>query len=125
MTITTIGTLLGRLDVETVAPSWDGQHDGLQTVYRPRGIYLDNDGRWHHWMAPGHDYELERDVQGWVVTCGTWPGGHTYRLGTDEKRAFALPADGAMVHLDDARRYGIRSTWSDEADRFVFDLYEF
>lgn len=77
--------------------------------YRPAGIYLQNDGKWHYWMAPGNEYELVRDATGWLVTCFTWAPGHTYRLAANGEYVDSIPLDdGTTVKLDPSRRYLLR-----------------
>lgn len=76
---------------------------------RPYGVYLQNDGVRPYWLEPDRQYELSRDDLGWVVTCRSWPGGHTYRLAADGVLVDQLPiAGGGRVMLDAARTYAIR-----------------
>lgn len=114
------GVVLGTVRTETrVFDDLDGQGSWPRTMYRPEHTPLLNDGRWHHWMLPGEDYELDHDGHGWVVTCRSWEAGtvgHTYRLATEDfAMATSLPLDDAVVELDPASRYRLRSaapyTW--------------
>jgi hypothetical protein len=106
---TTLGTLRTEQavldDIEGLGHS--------RTMYRPEHTPLLNDGRWHHWMLPGEDYDLDHDGRGWVVTCRTWMAsapGHTYRLATEDfAMATALPVDDGAVELDPATRYRLRT----------------
>lgn len=113
MTIET-GRLLGTLRTESVfRVESDGAGSPPRTDYRPEHTPLLNDGRWHHWMIPGEDYEVEHDGTGWRVTCRSWPStGHTYRLADSSTWTLSgeLPTDRGTVALEIGRTYVLRST---------------
>jgi hypothetical protein len=109
-TTTTTSRLIGELRLEGqtyTAPDGSGQPD--RTLYRPHGVYLQNDGVWHYWMERDREYGLRHDPLGWVVTCTSWPpSGHTYRLATGGAPANWLPlVGGGFAALDTVRRYTI------------------
>jgi hypothetical protein len=112
---TTTSRLIGELRLEGqtyTAPEGSGGPD--RTLYRPHGVYLQNDGVWHYWIERDREYDLRCDAQGWVVTCASWPpSGHTYRLACDGKLVTWLPLASGFVELDASRRYTIRDggTW--------------
>jgi hypothetical protein len=107
---TTTGRLVGELRLEGqnyTAPEGSGAPD--RTLYRPHGVYLQNDGVWHYWIERDREYELHRDAQGWVVTCASWPPSvHTYRLATGGAFTTWLPLASGFAALDATRRYAIR-----------------
>ena len=108
---TTTSRLVGELRLEGQtysAPEGSGAPD--RTLYRPHGVYLQNDGVWHYWMERDREYRLHRDTVGWVVTCASWPpSAHTYRLAVSGAPATWLPlTDVGFAALDPTRRYTIR-----------------
>jgi len=108
---TTTSRLVGELRLEGQtysAPEGSGAPD--RTLYRPHGVYLQNDGVWHYWIERDREYELHRDELGWVVTCASWPPSvHTYRLASGGAFVNRLPLAGGGAKLDPARRYAIRT----------------
>lgn len=119
MMTTETGRRLGTLRTDkAVQIDPDGVGSYPRTDYRPEHTPLLNDGRWHHWMLPGEDYNIEHDGAGWRVTCWSWPGGHTYRLADASTWAFVdrLPVDDGHVTLTPGRAYALRSdghgTWT-------------
>jgi hypothetical protein len=107
MTITS-GRVLGVLRTESAThDDLDGLGTPARTFYRPESRPLLNDGKWHHWMIPGEDYELEHDGVGWRVTAQSWSGGHTYRLATKGTFEMAddVPTASGVVELVRGQRY--------------------
>lgn len=113
--------LLGDLVTEYAAdePPYDLEAPP-QTMYRPAGVPLINDGSWRYWMMPGSAYNLDHDGTGWRVTCQTWPTGHTYRL-ADQDGSFvgSLPLAGGELLLDPQCGYELR-----EARRHHWAVYQ-
>lgn len=99
------------LAIESGTQSEDSGRQGVNsvTLHRPKGTYLQNDGRMPYWMDPDSPYTLTRDEQGWVVTCHSWPSdGHTFRLARDgELVGSVYGVSGGLVPLDPARTYQI------------------
>src|SRR2546423_5946563 len=98
-TATTTGRLVGELHTEGQACSApDGTGTPDRMVHRPHGVYLQNDGVWHHWIERDREYLLVRDALGWVVTCASWPpSGHTYRLAANGDHIDELPLEGGVT----------------------------
>lgn len=116
MTSAMTTTSLGELRIEGAQYAGrDGQGNPDAFSYRPVGVYLQNDGRWSHWIeADGGPYQLVRDDTGWLVTCHYWAPGHTYRLATGGEFTDRLPLASGMFVLDPSRRYELRTageTW--------------
>lgn len=121
MIATEAGRLLGalRMDARLFGES-EAAESPPRWGYQPDGVHLQNDGRWFHWMAPGHgyDYDIRHDGTGWQVTCRAWPGdGHVYRLATlgadpfgPSQFADRLPLADGDVTLEPGRTYALRET---------------
>jgi hypothetical protein len=113
MTATTT-TTTGRLEAELrmegqtyTAPEGSGAPD--RTLYRPHGVYLQNDGVWHYWIERDREYELHHDDLGWVVGCTSWPPSvHTYRLALGGGFTTRLPLADGSAPLNPAAKYTIR-----------------
>lgn len=116
--------LIGTLRTESVpVDDPEGVGSPPRTDYRPERTPLLNDGRWHHWMAPGEDYDIDHDGVGWRVTCRTWgDSGHTYRLADADTWAMAdrLPVEDWWMLLNPTRRYMLRFM----ADPWGWGVYE-
>lgn len=113
MITTDAGRRLGTLQTEAyVQEEADGPATRPATFYRPRGVSLQNDGRWHYWMNPDHEegYGIHHDGTGWRVTCTSWqPPGHVYRLG-DGKGGLVdeLPGADGPLSLTPGQTYTLR-----------------
>jgi hypothetical protein len=121
ITSTDLGRKLGTLRIEGhLHEGAAGPGTPAHADYRPAGIVLENDGRWHHWMQPGEDYSINHDGTGWRVTCITWPADtHVYRLGAgDGTLTDRLPLidTGAVAFLAPGHAYTLHSdgpgTWA-------------
>ncbi len=103
--------MLGRLIVQqAVEPEAEAAGSPSRTCYRPVGVVLQNDGRWHYWISPGETYRIGHDGTGWRVTCWSWAGGHVYRfVSPDGAPTDRLTLSDRVVELDSDAAYEIRS----------------
>jgi len=102
--------MLGRLIVEQAVQSEsEAAGSPSRTCYRPVGVILQNDGRWHYWISPGETYRIGFDGTGWRVTCRTWSGGHVYRMARPDGTLIdRLTLSDRVVELDPGRAYEVR-----------------